>query len=464
MGGAEGAVRKAPIVRVAESILDAWRERASVRRAVAAPKAVPEARVRRSSLGAAIEARLAARAGVRLDDFLRSRLARYVARLPVPLEDLPVAVDVEGGEPVVRARAAARAASARAAVTTPRPEPALARELVAREGPYADREIRDAEAALDALDARANTARDRIDALSRSVSEAVASGALAARPDLLATPEQMGRPPIPSAAAVGTLRGLVAALLAAEAWRFSAPVLAAAGISAASPEAALAAAPVAAALGLLLALGAGAAAFAFAGVALSRAADALDEAAPPRRRVLLVLAAAGTAIAAAGVAAAATSADRRLQTALVVTLPFAAAFLWRWSARLQRIRSGALDAALAWDRERAREDVERGRRIEALEAERSALRALEAERERARRRLRALHRRAVDAERQAQVAARAEARRLDRLAEGLASALELDRYLFLRLSAERTHAAAPRPVRAARLGSAVATDPLGMAG
>ncbi|HEY6099700.1 MAG TPA: hypothetical protein VIW03_09740, partial [Anaeromyxobacter sp.] len=272
-------------MRFVEAIADAWRERVSEKRALAAPKAVPDARVSRSRIGAAVEARLAVRSGVRLDDFLRSRLAKYAERLPVTLEDLPVAIDVEGGEPVVRSRAPAPIYAPTRAASPP--ETSLARALVAREGPYAEREIRDAESALDALDARAAAVRARIDELSRSVSDAIASGALAARPDVVATPEQMGRPPVPPPAPVALLRGFVAALLAAEAWRFAAPVLAAGGISDRSPEAALVAAPIAAGLALVLAVGAAAAAFAFAGVALSRAADALEEAAAPRRRALL---------------------------------------------------------------------------------------------------------------------------------------------------------------------------------
>jgi hypothetical protein len=457
MAGPEGVGGKATVTRFVEALADAWRERSSERRAAAAPRAVRDGRVPRSRIAAAAEARLAVRSGVRLDDFLRGRLAKYVTKLPVTLEELPVAIDVSGGEAVVRSRAPAWS-GARAA-----PAPSLARALVAREGPYAEREIRDAEAALDALDARVGDAGTRIDAMSCTLTEALASGGLAARPDVVATPEQLGRPPVPSLAPVAALRGFVAALLAGEAWRFAAPVLKAAGIAAASPEAAVASAPLPAALALVLSLGAAAAAFAFAGVALSRGSDAFDEAAPPRRRRALALASFGSALSAAAVAAAATSADRLLQLALVVILPFAGALLWRWSARLQRIRAGAADAALAWDRERAREGVERGRRVEALEVERAGLRALELERDRARRKVRMLHRRAVDAERHAGFVARAESGRLDRLAEGLASALELDRYLYIRLAAERDRALLPRP-RPARVGAAVATDSLGMAG
>lgn len=460
MAGAEGGGRKAPWSRWGEALVDAWRERSSERRALAAPRVMREAHVPRSRVVSAVEARLAVRAGVRLDDFLRGRLAKYAARLPVTLEELPVAIDVEGGEAVVRSRAPARSSGSYGA--RPAPAPALARELVAREGPYAEREIRDAESALDALDAQASRTRERIEEMERALADAFASGELAARADVVATAEQLGRPTVPSPAPVAALRGFVAALLAGEAWRFAPPVLAASGISG-SPEAALTSAPVPAALALVLSVVAAAAALAFAGVAIARAADAIDEAAPARRRSALALASFGAALSAAAVAAAATSEHRLVQLALLVALPFAGALLWRWSSALQRARAGALDAALAWDRDRAREGVERGRCLQALETERAALAAAELERDRARRRLRALHRRAVDAERQAGFAARADARRLDRLAEGLASALELDRYLYIRLAAERDHDLLPRPARPTRVGAAVATDSLGMA-
>jgi hypothetical protein len=458
-GTADGG-RRLPGVRMIGSLADAWRERRSEQRAVAAPKVVPEGRLSRSRIAAAVQARLAVRSGVRLDDYLRSRLAKYAARLPVPLEDLPIAVDIEGGEAVFRGKAPARAPA--------RPpsgaDPLLAKVLVEREGPYAAREIRDAEAALDALDARAEAARIRIDGISRSVNDALASGALAARPDIEATPEQLGRPPVPPVAPIGLLRGFVAALLVAEAWRFSDPILAASGVAPDGLEAALHGAPLETGLALVLAVGAAATVFAFAGVTVSRAADALDETAAPRRNGLALALALGAALLAAGVAAAASDPGRAAQLALLAAVPFAGALLWRTASGLARVRAGALDAALSWDRERAREAVEHGRHAAVLAAARAELAGIEAEREVARRRVRALHRRAVDAERQAGIAARAEARRLDRLAEALASALELDRYLFIRLAAERTQQVAPRPVRPSRLEAAVATDRLGMAG
>lgn len=460
MGGSEGGSRRGPGIRMLETVAEAWRERSFERRALAAPKLAPEPRLSRSRLAAALEARMAVRAGVRLEDFLRSRLAKYAARLPVPLEELPVSVEIAGGEPVVRSKAPARPFGPR----PPAPEaPSPVRAVVQRDGPGAAREIEEAEAALDALDARAAALRARIHEASRAFSEALASGALAPRPDVDATPEQLGRPPVPSPAPIWALRGFVAALAVAEAWRFSGPVLTAAGVDAAGIDAALQLAPVRAGLALAFAVGAAAAVLAFATVALSRAADVLDETAAPRRSVLGALAAVAAALAAGGVAVAAASESRWAHAVLLVAVPFTAALLARWSGALARRRAGALDAALAWDRERAREALERGRRVEALAQAEAELRAVESDRAAARRRAGRLQRRAIDAERHAIVAARADARRLERLSEGLAGALELDRYLYIRLAAER-HAELDRPVRATRLEPAVAAERLGIAG
>src|SRR5690242_19355051 len=76
--------------RVLESAGEAWRRRAAARAAARSSRPVPEARVARSRIEVAVDARLAVRAGVRLEDFLRHRLARYASRLAVSLEELPV--------------------------------------------------------------------------------------------------------------------------------------------------------------------------------------------------------------------------------------------------------------------------------------------------------------------------------------------------------------------------------------
>ena len=100
-----------------------------------------------------------------------------------------------------------------------------------------------------------------------------------------------------------------------------------------------------------------------------------------------------------------------------------------------------------------------------LEAER-ALRQIEAERAEARRCLRALEARAVEAHQAAESAARAEATRLERLAEALVGALELDRYAYLRRAAggREAPARAPRLDRPVRLEPAAASERLGVVG
>src|SRR6266508_2197042 len=174
-GGSEDGARSHSFRRAFEAALEIWHERREEHRARAAARVGVVPRVPRSTLLAALDARLAVRAGVRLDDFLRHRLARYATRLPIPLEGLPVTFDVEGGEALVRPRARPRSHG-------PRPEAPVARALVEREGPFAAREIRDAEAALDDLDARAAAARARADAVELELSAALATGQLVGRP------------------------------------------------------------------------------------------------------------------------------------------------------------------------------------------------------------------------------------------------------------------------------------------
>ncbi len=458
MDGVEaGSQGRGPVVRrVLEAVAEAWRERVSERRARAAPKLAAEPRVQRSRLGAALEARLAVRSGVRLDDFLRQRLAKYAARLPVPLEALPISVDVEDGEAVIRPRSQARQApqGARSEV------PAYVRALVERDGLYAAREIRDAEAALDQLDDRTARARTRLEALEIEIAGALAAGQIVARPDVNATPEQLGRPPVPSGAPIQGLRALVAIFLAAEGWRFSAPILAAADLAPQALEDALRTSPVPTALALSLALAAAVAAFTFAGVAVARASQAVSASAASPQRGLLFVAATGAALLVPGVAAAAAAPERWAMLALLAAVPFAGAVLWRAADALGVRREAAAREALAWDRERAREALERGRREEIRARGAAELHACETEQLVARRRLAQLHRAAIGAERSADLTARADARRLDRLSEGLACALELDRYLYVRLAAERLHAPLERPSRTPRLEPAVATERL----
>jgi hypothetical protein len=396
--------------------------------------------LRRSGLGSLWHARAAVRAGVRLDDFLRFRLARYASHLAVPPSALPVEVDVGGGEPVVRARPAPRPAPSYGPARAT-DESRWLRHLVELEGPVAARELDDAEAAVDALDARALKQRARIDEIARALADDVAAGTIVPPPRVDGTPEQMGRPPVPSAAPVASLRGFTAALLVAETWQLSGPVLAAGGIDPSVLGIAAQSDPLGVALGLVFALGAAAAIFVLAHVAVSRAVDVFAETPVERRRRYLGATSAGAALVAGAVAGTALVPGRWPIVVLLVAVALSAAFLFRLANHLQGARAGAVQAALTWDRERFVELSERARRVQVLEWATDELRQIEADRLAARRRLRAFQRRAIESERHAAEAHAAEARQLERLADSLVTALELDRYLFIRLASQTENGA-----------------------
>jgi hypothetical protein len=466
---AEFKRRKGPAWRrLVDIAFEASRRRAAAREAIRRPKPLPDIKLSRSRLEVALEARAAVRSGVRLEDFLRNRLARYAARLPVALEDLPVVIDIDGGEPVVKSRPAAQpatpvtyAASYAPSYAQPRAEDQArwVRSLVEREGPFAAQEIREALAALSALDERVASARERADALARTLADDLAAGKVPAPAAVDATPEQLGRPPVPSPTPAASLRVFVLALVVAEAFFFSGPILAAQGVDPAHVIEALSASPVPVGMAIVFALGAAAAVFAFASVSLDRTAQ-LAGASDSARRRLGAMSAIAAALLAGGVAAAATTTNRLAHVALLAVVPFAGALLLRAAARLQVARDAAIEAALAWDRALARDVSERARRVEIVEQARAEVERLEVERADSRHRVRALEQRAVSAERAASERSHLEAHRLERLAEALAGALELDRYAFLRLATEATHDALVRPVRRLERSS----ERLGVAG
>jgi hypothetical protein len=407
---------------------------------------VPALELRRSPTRSAWDARLAVRSGVRLEDFLRHRLATYAAQLHVPTSELPVVVGVEGGEPVVRTRPVPPAYMG---PTLRRDEARWLRALVDREGPVASREIRDAEADVDALDARIADHRRRADALAARLGEDLEAGLVAAPPRIDASPEQAGRPPVPHAAPVVALRALAGALLAAESWQLARPVLALSGHDAGALGAEAARDPVGLGLALAFALGAATSVFVLADAAVRRAAELVGGAEGSRRRRWLAAIAASAAAAAIALATvgAGLAPDPAPRAVLLSAIPFATALLLRAAAALAAVRAVSLEAALAWDRARVREAAERAQRTDALALARADVARLEAERGRAARRLRALQARAIAADRTAAEEADARARSLDRLSDALASALELDRYAFVRLASAGSRETLVRPAR-----------------
>lgn len=438
-GGAAG------LRRVLDGLAEAFRTRRAARPAAGRAGASRTPSLPRSRVGVGLEARLAVRSGVRLEDFLRYRLARYAARLPVPLETLPVVVDVEGGEPVVRARPQPSPALGPSPGGSRGAEPRWVRTLVEREGAGALRELRDAEAALDALAARSAAARERIEAATRALAEDLAQGTITAPVEIEATAEQLGRPPVPPPFAILALRAGALALLLAETWRLARPVLAAAGLSVDDLPAALHRAPLAAGLSLAFAGGAAVAVLALLGVAVRRALELAEGASAGRRGALVALGAAGSGGLAAAIAASGAAPGRWTEAVLLLVVPLAAVACLREASRRDAARDAAEAAALEWDRARTRDMVERGRRAGVVVEAEAALARVEAEREEVRRRLRALERRAVEADEATERAARAEAQRLERLSEALAGALELDRYAYLRRATAGARGAVERP-------------------
>lgn len=458
-------IKSPDLRRVFQSVAAAWRERTSAPRAARPARAAPP-RLGRSNLDAALEARAAVRAGVRLDDFLRHRLARYAARLPVALESLPVSVEIEGGEPVVRGRPRPSSSAVHGASLAARSsEPPWVRSLLEREGAGAVAEIRDAEAAVEALGARAAAAQERIDEVTRALAEDLAQGRVNAPVEIEATAEQLGRPPVPHPWPALLLRIFALALLVAETWRLADPVLASVGLSIDEVPAALQRAPISTGLALAFVLGAAGAVFALLAVAVRRASELAAATGARGHRAFVAVAALAAAGLAGAVAGLAGANVRWAESVLLVTVPLAAVLALRDAARRAEVREAAEREALAWDRERTRELLERGRRAAVVtEAERTLAR-IEAERAEARRRLRALERRAVEAHEAAQATARTEATRLERLSEALVGALELDRYAYLRRAAAReVPAPAIRLDRPVRLEPAMGKERLGVAG
>ncbi|HEY6003303.1 MAG TPA: hypothetical protein VIV57_10555, partial [Anaeromyxobacter sp.] len=229
--------------------------------------APPMEPVHRSWLAALWQARTSVRAGVPLDDFLRSRLARYLAALPVPQARLPVVVAVDDGQLLARPAEPPPTAEP---PPVDRADPWL-EPLVAAEGPAVRQEVAELEIRLSVLDGELGAARHRKDDLARRLASDVAAGIVPAPEAVEATAEQMGRPPVRSAAMHEALLAFIAATLLATAWQVALPLLRAAGLEPAALRAALEARPAEVAFVAVFALGVAAGLFALADAALAAA-------------------------------------------------------------------------------------------------------------------------------------------------------------------------------------------------
>jgi hypothetical protein len=294
-----------------------------------------------------------------------------------------------------------------------------------------------------------------VDELGRQLAADVAVGIVAGPPDVEATAEQLGRPPIRSGAPRGLALSFAAGALAAETWQVAVPLLAATGVDVGALRAEAALRPAEVAFAAVFSLAVATGLFALAHAALDAGLALFRGEGDERRRRWLAgatLCAGGAAalLAAAVAALRGTGPGPRLpSTALVlllVAVPLASDLVLRAVEPGAAARAREIDAALAWDRERARALSERIRRLEELGWAEHEVAALEARRDGARRRLRALHARAVEAARLAAEGARQAREDLSRLAQSLVGALELDRYEFVRQASARGAAAlfAPR--------------------
>ena len=102
--------------------------------------------------------------------------------------------------------------------------------LLAVDGPPARREVEELEARLAALEGELVAARRRADERARQLAADVAVGLVPSSPDVEATAEQLGRPPIRSGAPRALALGFAGAALAAETWQVALPLLVGAGV------------------------------------------------------------------------------------------------------------------------------------------------------------------------------------------------------------------------------------------
>lgn len=390
-------------------------------------------RLHRVGLLAAWQARAAVAASIPLADFLRARLARYDARLPLPRARLPIAVEL-GAAGEIRAVALEEPMP-----PTPTGDPAGLSALVALEGPAAARRWTEAERALEALEALETFARKRVEELALRFSADVARGALAETPDPAAPGAGLGRPRVRSPLLLVALSAAAGAATLAEAWAIAVPMLQAAGSYPPRLELGPGALPLALLAGFALGAAVGLLALASA-TAETFAAPARGAPRSLRRRLAIGGLLAGLLSAAAVAAASAIPATQpglppARGVVLLLALPAGAALALRAARREARLRAADLQALLAWDRTRTATLSERARRAEEVDWAEDALRTAAARTQRARRRLAALRGRAETAARRLSRAAGRERAARYRLALSLVGALERDRYAYLRQAA-----------------------------
>jgi hypothetical protein len=430
-----------------------FRERWTLQQAVRAAPSPRKPRrqklptIRRGWLSGWWTARLAAASGVRVEEFLRHRLSRYLAALPVSPRRLPVDISVDENGAIVSA---------------PRPRggeaPSWLERYLRSEGPPAlQMDVQLAQAEVARLSAARDEQQARVLAAARNAQSAATQPAVF---EADGGAEMLGRPPVPPPWAA-LIHTFALALLLAEAWQLAIPVLEGAGIdtSALVPE--LQRNPAGVVLGFVFAIGAAVSLFFFADLAIRRTAELLDGMSQPARRAWTGLAAvASLAFAAAvswsisGLRPVAQHVDvesaRFTLFLLALALPVTTSCMLRLARRLQASRDEALRRAVEWDQAHYRVLSSWTQTATALASAERELGKIEAARIEAVRRLRALQQRSVLAERLGAEAAAEEELELEQLCHAVTSSLELDRYEFLRLTGRRNAAAKSRPQREPR--------------
>lgn len=427
-----------PIGEVRKRIRNWLRLRLATDPSLPRPRALRLEPIRRSWLGAFWQARISLRAGVSLDDYLRSRLARYLSALQVPRARLPIWIDVEDAQIVAGPHEPERRASATA------PADAWLSALAAVEGPAVRQEVSELELRLAQLEGEADAARRRSEELARRLAADVAAGLVPAPSTVEATPEQLGRPDVRSALPQLALLAFAGLATLAEAWQVAGPLMRAAGMDPAALFVEAARRPVEVAFAAIFGLGIAAGLIGLAHTSLGALNTLATEAGDARRRAWHWASAIGAALLAVLVALAlatlpapASALPPWSSTVLLVAVPVGVTLVLRAGHALAERRADQLYSALLWDRERARAISERGRRLEEISWAQELEKDLGSQREAARARMRDISARASEASRLAATAEQREHAALARLAQSLVSALELDRYEFIRQATEQ---------------------------
>jgi hypothetical protein len=412
--------------------------------------------VRPNLLSSFLSARLALRSGVGLEDYLQHRLAQRLGALPVVPSELPAEFSIEEGGQI----------GSRPSLRPSRPsrwiEALVREEGTAALGPKVELVRGD----LAHLAARAEEQRRRV-ADARERLEGASRDQDLADPRDEAIAERLGRPAVPLPLGLA-LQVFALLLMLAETWQLTLPGLKAGGLPVRALGDEFDRDPVNAVFGALFALGGSASLFAIAHLLFVRSRAALEG---TRRRVILAGLWATSGVLSGAFASSVGGARPRVGITSHLTLvlvglaiPVCAAWLVRQGQDLERERARAKAAARAWQEMHYKSYDELARLAGVLAEEAESEARLEAERARAARHLRELQERSAETERLVADGVLCQEDDLARLAQGVAAALEQDRYEYLRQATQRGLAPEGKRLSAPARGSSEVERNLGLAG